>query len=149
MCALLALAGEDDLGGKITTGKAKKLADAGAALMKEADAIFRRWVLDEIPEDELLAELERGIELYDAGAAKLQEALDIQEDGAVLHRLQVGAKRLQKMRFMVHFRLRPQVKAKPRAAPLGMGGAGIAGGWFSRSMNLRSIRSFHCHAQSL
>ena len=115
MCATLAYGG-DGLGGAMS-GKARKLADEGAALMKKADKIFRAFILDTIPKEELKAQIVLGLKLYDDGAAKLQKALDISEDGATIHRLNVGARRLQKLRFFLHFRLKPQTKPKPQVRP--------------------------------
>jgi hypothetical protein len=113
----LASAG-DDLSGTIQGGKAKELVDKAMPMLKEADAVFKAWVFDEIPAAELLAKLEKGIELYDKGTALLQQALDIQYDGAVNHSSTIAARRLQKMRYHVEFALkRPKPKPQPGPKP--------------------------------
>lgn len=111
------------LGGSITGGRAKKLVDQGLPLLKQADRIWNAWVLDEIKKEDVEAQLKRAIELYDKGTALLHQAVEIQNDAGVNHRLNIAARRLQKIRFYVSFRLAqrrrplpppPKPKEKPR-----------------------------------
>jgi hypothetical protein len=110
----VALAG-DGLGGKITGGRAKKLVDKGLPLIKHADVIWNAWILDEIKNEELTAKLKKAIELYDEGTALLHQAVEIQNDAGVNHRLNIAARRLQKMRFYVSFRLAKRRRPLPPA----------------------------------
>ncbi|MHC5033090.1 MAG: hypothetical protein ACYTGU_19775, partial [Planctomycetota bacterium] len=98
--AAVALAG-GGVGGKITGGRAKKLVDKGLPLVKQADEIWNAWILDEIDSKDLLSKLKQAIELYDKGTALLHQAIEIQNDAGVNHRLNIAARRLQKMRFYV------------------------------------------------
>ena len=116
---LLVLAGlvfaQGGLGGKITGGKAKKLVDQGVPLIKKADETWNAWILDELGDDELKARLKEAVRLYDEGPALLQRAVEIQNDPGVNHWLNIAARRLQKMRFYVSFRL--EKPARPRPPP--------------------------------
>jgi len=116
LCCAVAFA-QGKLEEKITGGKAKRLVDRAMPMLDDADAIYKAWVLEEIPAGELKAKLTRGIELYDEATTLLQNALDIQYDAGVNYRSKISARRLQKMRFQVEFVLKPRPKPKPRPAP--------------------------------
>ncbi|MHC4549473.1 MAG: hypothetical protein ACYTEZ_11930 [Planctomycetota bacterium] len=113
-----AVLAQGGLGGKITGGKAKRLVDQGLPLIQKADEVWNAWILDGIGPGELKAALKRAIRLYDEGTALLQQAVEIQNDAGVNHRLNIAARRLQKMRFYVSFKLeRPTRPARPPVAP--------------------------------
>jgi hypothetical protein len=114
--AAVALAG-GGVGGKITGGRAKKLVDKGLPLVKQADEIWNAWILDEIDSKDLLSKLKQAIELYDKGTALLHQAIEIQNDAGVNHRLNIAARRLQKMRFYVSFRLQKRRRPLPKPPP--------------------------------
>ncbi|MGH7163268.1 MAG: hypothetical protein ACREID_07275 [Planctomycetota bacterium] len=119
--ALLALAfavfGGEGLEGPITGGKAKQLVDEAVAPLSQADAIYKEWFLDHIAADQVEAQVEEMIRLYDEGTAKLQAALDIQYDPGVNHRLLIAARHLQRARYFL-FRLHLP-KTPPREPPKG------------------------------
>ncbi|MHC4931048.1 MAG: hypothetical protein ACYTGV_02515 [Planctomycetota bacterium] len=122
VAGILLLAGavlaKEDLDGKITGGKAKRYVDEAMPLLLEADQIYEAWVLDKLEGDALTAALKKAIRLYDEATAKLQKALDIRYDPGVNHRLSFTARRLQKMRFQVHFKSRkPAPARKPEEKP--------------------------------
>ena len=108
-----ALPAQDGLDGKITGGKAKRILDEAMPLLREADAIYEAWVLEKLKGAALTDALKKAIRLYDEGTAKLQKALDIRYDRGVNHRLSFTARRLQKMRFQVHFKSRVPRRAPP------------------------------------
>ena len=98
----------------IKNAKARRLVGQAIPLMRKADEVYKAWILEKIPKESLKEQLQKAIAWYDAGAAKLQAALDIEEHGGVIHRLSVAARRMQKMRFEVEFRLKPPTRPKPR-----------------------------------
>jgi hypothetical protein len=110
--AAVALAG-GGLGGKITGGRAKKLVDKGLPLIRNADEIWNAWILDEIADKDVPTKLKEAIGLYDEGTALLHQAVEIQNDAGVNHRLNIAARRLQKMRFYVSFRLAKKRRPLP------------------------------------
>jgi hypothetical protein len=117
-----ALLAEEDLEGKITGGKAKRYVDEAMPLLREGDEIYGAWVLDKLKGDALITALKKAIRLYDEATAKLQKALDIRYDPGVNHRLSFTARRLQKMRFQVHFKrpgpAKPVTPRKPEEKPV-------------------------------
>ncbi|MHC4136072.1 MAG: hypothetical protein ACYS0K_13915 [Planctomycetota bacterium] len=114
--AAVTLAG-GGLGGKITGGRPKKLVDKGLPLIKQADAIWNAWILDEIENKDLTAKLKQAIKLYDEGTSLLHQAVEIQNDAGVNHRLNIAARRLQKIRFYVSFRLEKRRRPLPQPPP--------------------------------
>lgn len=112
--AAVALAG-GGVGGQITGGRAKKLVDKGLPLVKQAGEIWNAWILDEIEDKDVEARLKQAIRLYDEGTALLHRAIEIQNDAGVNHRLNIAARRLQKIRFYVSFRL--EKRRRPRLPP--------------------------------
>jgi hypothetical protein len=117
LLALAAVALAGGVGGKITGGRAKKLVDKGLPLVKQADEIWNAWILDEIESKDLTSRLKKAIKLYDDGTALLHRAIEIQNDAGVNHRLNIAARRLQKMRFYVSFRLEKKHRPLPKPPP--------------------------------
>lgn len=124
LALLGALAAAGDLEGRIESGKAKRLVEEALPLYREADAIYRAWVLDEIPEEKVVEELKRAIALYDEATAKLSNALDIRYDPTVNHLVRLAARKLAGLRFRTEFRRppppttrKPQPEKTPPAKP--------------------------------
>ncbi|MGQ0613510.1 MAG: hypothetical protein ACT4PV_07235 [Planctomycetaceae bacterium] len=109
-----AIAGEE-VDGEIKGGKARKLVDEGRGLIEQADAIFRPWFLDQIPEDAIEAEAVRMADLYGNGCDLLSEALELQYDSGVNHLLTVTVRRLQKVKMWLF--LREQRRRAPPKPP--------------------------------
>jgi len=117
-----AVLAQGGLEGRITGGKAKRLLDEGLALVKQADMVWKRWVLEELPAGKLEQELSRAVELYDKGCARLNAAVEIQNDSGVNHRLRVAAQKLAEMRARLLWleeqrKLRERPKTTPGPAP--------------------------------
>jgi len=107
-------ASPEDLDGTITGGKAQQLVEAARGPYQEADAIYKRWILEEIGEADLVPSLKKAIALYDGALNKLQEAIDIQYDPAINHMIRTAARRLTNMRFKIEF----QEPRRQEAAPM-------------------------------
>jgi hypothetical protein len=108
---LIGGAAGDEIDGTITSGRAKALVDEALPLWKEADAVYKAWVLEKIPEADLVAELRRATALYDEAARKLGEAIEIRYDPSVNHLIRLIAQKMATMRFRTEF------AAPPKPAP--------------------------------
>jgi hypothetical protein len=118
LAGLSAFAAGDELDGTITGGKAKKYVDEARPLAKEADALYRKWVLGEIPETELLPALEKMVKLYVAASDKLQKALDLQEDPGVVGQQRIICRRLVRLRAQIFYRRPKKKPPTPEPKPL-------------------------------
>jgi len=117
LLAALAAAAEE-LDGTITGGKAKQLVEEGAKLVAEADEIYKRWFLDELPPETREPEAKRMAGLYEKGMEALAAALEIKYDPAVNHALTSAARRQQKVQFWLFAQERKRVAPEPpKAAP--------------------------------
>ncbi len=118
---LVTAAWAEDLDGAITGGKAQQLVEAARAPYQEADAIYKRWILEEIAEADLVPSLKKAIALYDGALNRLQEAIDIQYDPAINHMIRTAARRLTNMRFKIEFqeprRASPPAESAPSSPP--------------------------------
>jgi len=119
-CLLLcgAVLAQGGLEGRISGGKAKRLRDEGLALVKQANAVWKRWVLEEIAAGKLEEELSKAIELYDRGCARLNAAVEIQNDSGVNHSLRLAAQKLAEMRARLLWLEEQRVlRERPRPTP--------------------------------
>ena len=114
---MAALAAGDGLDGSITGGKAKKLVDEAYPLVKQGDAIYKRYVLKMIAEPDVVTELKTMLALYIKAADELQAALDIQEDSSVLSIQLRLCKRIAKARAQIFYRRPKKPRPKPRPKP--------------------------------
>jgi len=94
---VIASASAEDLDGKITGGKAKKLVDKGIPLLRKAKAKRDKLYEAEVHEgEEWEGELRKCVRLYDEGTLYLAQALEIRYDRAVNAMLVRAARELAK-----------------------------------------------------
>ncbi|MHC4952828.1 MAG: hypothetical protein ACYTGZ_02985 [Planctomycetota bacterium] len=92
-----ALAAGEDLDGKITGGKAKKLVQKAVPMLKEAYELRKKLLFAEVQEGPAFeTDLKKCVRLYDKGTLLLAEALDIKYDHAVNAMLVRAARELAK-----------------------------------------------------
>jgi len=96
--------------------KARKLADEGIALCKVAHGFWKKLVLEEPKGDERLALVEEIVDRYDAGLAKLEQALDVQGHAGLRQQLALISRQAFRMRAHL-FWLRENRKLRQRPRP--------------------------------